>query len=211
MIGYTRTWASFDLAEYKKNGDILEAAIGRGVEIFGMENANAYTFEAVKNVPMRGLCPLFTAVKDPGTATELRQSGMTLPILVLDQPDPDDAAEYVKVLHRSFLAQSAETLEIVRALQGKVMIYGGVLRLHLKVEMASEGKGFHYLNEDDSIEDLIASLSLGGTYCEGIFTELNRADGTEVNDQKISAFIRLADKLEDATGKHFAVRHFFMK
>lgn len=211
MIGNVRTWGDFDIQEYQLNGQIIEKALDDGIHIYGMENANAYTFETVKNVPMRGLCPVFTAVESPDVASELRQNGMTLPILVLQQPNINDAAEYVKILHRSFLAQSAETLEVVRALQGKVMIYGGVLRLHLKVNMSSGGSGFHYLNDGDSIEDLIASMSLGGTYCEGIFTELSRKDTIEENDKKINAFIKLADKLEDATGKPFAVKHFFLK
>lgn len=211
MIGKIRTWGNFDIQEYQKNGRLLEEAARKGVSIYGMENANAYTFEAVKQVPMRGLCPMFAAVGSPEGAAELRQKGLTLPLLVLRQPEIADAAEYVKTLHRNFLAQSAENLEVVRALQAKVMIYGGVLRLHLKVDMRSEGAGFHYLNEQDSIEDLIAAMSLGGTYCEGIFTELSGTDAPEENSKKIAAFQRLANKLEDATGKPFAVRHFFMK
>lgn len=211
MIGYTRTWDSFDIEEYQRNGEILRKAIEEGTEIFGMENASARTFEAVKNAPMRGLCPTFTAVNDLDTAMHLREQGLTLPILVLGQPDPEDVSEYVKKLHHGFIAQSVETLKLARALSGRAMLFGGVLRLHLKVEMSSDGEGLHYLNEDDPIDDLAAAMCSGGTYCEGIFTELSRSDGAEVNEQKISAFLRLADRLEEVRDRKIAVRHYFMK
>jgi len=206
-----RTWTGFEIEKYIKNGEILDAAIKSGVKVYGMENANAYTFEPITDVPMRGLCPIFTAVNSMEEATDLRVKGLTYPILVLDQPELGDVSEYVKALHRSFLAQSAESMEVVRALQARVMIYGGVLRLHLKVDMSSEGNGFHYFAEEDSIEDLIAAMSLTGTYCEGIFTELSKDDPVEVNDKKIEVFTKLASKLEEATGKPFAIKHYFMR
>lgn len=206
-----RTWTEFEIDKYIKNGEILDAAIKKGVKVYGMENANAYTFEPITDVPMRGMCPIFTAVNTMEDATELRQNGLTYPILVLDQPQIDEVSEYVKSLHRSFLAQSAESMEVVRALQARVMIYGGVLRLHLKVEMNSDGNGFHYFDENDSIEDLIAAMSLTGTYCEGIFTELSKDDPVDVNDNKIEVFTKLANKLEEATGKPFAIKHYFIK
>lgn len=206
-----RTWTEFEIDKYIKNGEIIDAAIKDGVMVYGMENANAYTFEPMTDVPMRGLCPIFTAVNSIETATSLRQRGLTYPILVLAQPELDNVSEYVKLLHRSFLAQSVESLDVVRALQGKVMIYGGVLRLHLKVNMSSEGQGFHYFKEEDSIEDLIAAMSLTGTYCEGIFTELSKNDKSTVNEEKIEVFTKLVYRLEETTGKPFAMKHYFLK
>ena len=211
MVATNRTWTSFDIAHFCKNAEIIADAIQAGIEIFGMENANTYTFEPITDTPMRGLCPTFAAVHSILDATALRQKGLTLPILVLNKAPVDGAAEYVPMLLSAFLAQSVSDMAELRALQKRVMITGGVLRFHLNVEMSSEGAGFHYLCEEDSIEELVSAMCLTGAYCEGIMTELSKLDPIEVNEQKIAAFNRLASRLEDKSGHSFSVKHFFLK
>ena len=202
------TWSNIDFEEFKRNYDVLKECADNGMHVMGLTNANAYTYEPLKGCPMRGMCPPFLAVSTLGDGLLLREKGVTFPILVREYPYPEDASDYVKALHGGFLAQSADSLPAVRALQQKVMFFGGLIRLHLKVEMSSTGSGFHYLNEDDPIDDLLSAMSVG-IYCEGIYTELKEDEPTEVKDMKIQAFTRLVSRLEEAKGRTFAIKHYF--
>ena len=113
-------------------------------------------------------------------------------------------------MHRNYLALSLDNLDDFRAVSARVIpIFGGILSIHLKVEIGEPGEKFSYLNADSSIDDLLLVKSTLGLYCEGIYTVLDKNDTEENKKAKVKALHELAKRLEEITGKSFAVKHVF--
>lgn len=208
----TRTWANVDLARLEQNYNALHTCLNAGIEVLRMVNANAYTFEPMVGGPMQGIGPQYLAVKTIQDGCRLRKEGVTLPILVLDFPYPDDLAGYVKTLHRNFLAQSIDCVRACRAIANRTIpAYGGVICAHIKVQIGAEGEGYHYQDAGSVIDEMLAAKSNLGLYCAGIYTELD-ANATESEKMEaVKAMNQAARRLEEATGKPFAIRHVFLK
>ena len=208
----TNTWTSVDLERMERNLAALRSNRESGMEILRLVGANAYTFEPMPIGPMQGVCPQFLGVRTQEDGVRLRASGVTLPILVLEYPQPDNVAAYVKRLHRSFLAQSVDSPAVCRTLAMRVIpAYGGVISVHLKVEIAQEGEGFLYWDENSSIDDMVAAKSNLGMYVEGVYTELPAGDDEDLKMLKVKKLNALANRLGEITGKPIPVRHVFVK
>ena len=209
----TNTWMDVDLGRMERNLTALRECIQSGIEVFRMTSANAYTFEAMPIGPMQGVCPQYLAVHSVEDGEALRAQGITFPILVLDYPEPENVAGYVKRLHYGFLAQSVPSVKVYRTLAMRVLpAYGGVIGVHLKVKITPDGDdGFCYWDEKSDIQDLITAKSGLGVYCEGIWTELPACDDEDTRMLKVKKLNALAARLEEITGKPIPVRHVIVK
>lgn len=210
MDGNNKTWSKLDLEEIQRNYDVLKKAEENGMEIMSLEPANVYTFEPTAGSPVRDLCPRYLSVAKIEEGVELRQRGVTLPILVREFPQPDNIVKYVKTLHFNYLAQSVGSIEETRALASRVIpAFGGVLSIHIKVDIAKTGEGFTYFDEKSRIEDFISAKTNLGMYFEGIYTELKKDEPDSVKEMKIQRLGELAERIEKETKKPFKIRHFF--
>ena len=210
MDGKNKTWSKLDVGELKRNYEALKEATERGMEIMSLEPANVYTFEAMTGSPVRDLCPRYLTVAKIEEGVELRQNGVTLPILVREFPWPDNIVKYVKTLHLNYLSQSVKSIEEARAIASRVIpAFGGVLSIHIKVDITEDGEGFTYFNEHSKIEDFVAAKTNLGMYFEGIYTELGRDESEEVKEIKMAKLDELVKRIERETKKPFVMRHFF--
>ena len=212
MDGKNKTWAKLDLEEFRRNYEGLKEAVDGGMEIGSLEPANVYTFEPMTGSPVRDLCPRYLTVATIEEGVELRQKGITLPILVREFPWPDNIVKYVKTLHFNYFSQSVKSIEEARALAARVIpAFGGVLSIHIKVDITENGEGFTYFDEKSRIEDFVSAKTNLGMYFEGIYTELNKGDSSEVNENKMQKLSELSNRIEAATKKPFRLTHFFCK
>jgi len=210
-MSITRTWSVVDLPALQRNYEVLKKYSEQGMRIQTLVGANAYSFEPCVGGPMQGTCPQYLAVDSIEDAAALRQDGVTLPILVAKYEKPVSTTAYVKKLHYNFLSQSVSSIEETRALSSRTIpAYGGVIGVHIKVEIAESGSGFHYVSGQENIDDLISAKSRLGMYCEGIYTVLHRSEPEEIKAAKVKALHELADRLTEKTMKPFAIRHVVM-
>ena len=212
MDGKNKTWAKLDLEEFRRNYEGLKEAVDGGMEIGSLEPANVYTFEPMTGSPVRDLCPRYLTVATIEEGVELRQKGITLPILVREFPWPDNIVKYVKTLHFNYFSQSVKSIEEARALAARVIpAFGGVLSIHIKVDITENGEGFTYFDEKSRIEDYMVAKTILGLYFEGIYTELDKNESDEVKEMKIQKLSELAERVEKVTKKPFTMKHFFSK
>lgn len=212
MNGNNKTWSKLDLEELRRNYEVLREAEESGMDILCLEPANVYTFEPITGGPVRDLCPRYLTVAKLEEGVKLRQRGVTLPILVREFPRPYNMVKYVKALHFYYLSQSVESIEEVQALASRVIpIFGGVLSIHIKVDITESGKGFTYFDEKSRIENYIVAKTNLGMFFEGIYTELKKDEPNSIKEAKIQKLCQLAKRIEKETKKPFAMRHFFCR
>ena len=208
----TRTWAPIDLERMQRNNDAIRACLKDGMEIDELVSANAYSFSPAVGGPMQGKCPPFLTVRTVEEGCVLRQRGCTLPILVREYPCPDNVTLFVKTLHRNFLALRVDNLDEFRALSARVIpIFGGLLAIHIDVAIGEEPGVFSYAGHNGPIDDLVLVKSTLGLYCQGICTHLDASLPEEEKMEKVKALHEAADRLEEISGKLFAIRHVFCR
>ena len=212
MDGKNKTWAKLDLEEMQRNYEGLKEAVESGMEIESLEPANVYTFEAMTGSPVRDLCPRYLSVATIEEGVALRQKGVTLPILVREFPWPDNIVKYVKTLHFNYLSQSVKSIDEARAIAARVIpAFGGVLSIHIKVDITENGEGFTYFDDKSRIEDFVAAKTNLGMFFEGLYTELDKNEPDEVKEVKMQKLGELSARIKAATKKPFKFIHFFCK
>lgn len=198
-----RTWAEVYLDRLDHNYHALRALFPRQ-RFLGIVKANAYGHGAIAVAHrLAALGAEHLAVACLDEAMELRQAGITLPILILGYTDP----RFAPLLAEQSLTQTVYDAEMARALSNALT--GQRLCCHLKLDTGMGRLGF--LCCDGQIEPLadeIAALrALPGLEFEGIFTHFSDADGSEAYTMaQLARFTAVVDALA-ARGMTFALRH----
>ena len=79
-----RTWAEIDLDALAHNYETLRRRIGAGVKFLGVVKADAYGHGAVRVAQtLQELGADYLAVSSADEAMELRENGITMPVLIL--------------------------------------------------------------------------------------------------------------------------------
>lgn len=174
-----RTWAEVDLNALAHNYRTLRALTPEGCKFLGLVKANAYGHGAVpvaKKLEELG-CDML-AVACVAEAAQLRQAGITLPILCLGYTP----VEETEALLRYHVTQTVGDLDTGRALSEAAQRAGGVLDIHVKLDTGMGRIGFLWQLDGDngSVADDIAALcALPGLRAGGMFTHFSDADGSE--------------------------------
>ena len=185
-IRTARTWAEIDLDALAHNYHTLRRLSASPFcpqpKFLGLVKANAYGHGAVPVAgKLQALGADMLAVACLAEAIELRQGGITLPILCLGQTPP----EYAPELLEYDITQTVGDLETGEALSAAAVAAGKTLKIHVKVDTGMGRLGFVYYEDDDEAAleragDKIAALcALPGLKVEGIFTHFANADGSE--------------------------------
>ena len=171
-----RTWAQVDLNALAHNYHALRALTPDGCKFLGLVKANAYGHGAVpvaKKLEALG-CDML-AVACVAEAAQLRQAGITLPILCLGYT-PVEETEALLCYH---VTQTVGDLETGRALSQAAQRAGGVLDIHVKLDTGMGRIGF---TADDDMERAVAEMAeacaLPGLVPVGVFTHFAAADST---------------------------------
>lgn len=197
-----RTWADIYLDRLEYNYRALRRA-ATGQRFMGIVKADAYGHGAI--AVARHLSDLgadYLAVACLDEAMELRQAGVSLPILILGYTAP----HYAPLLAQQQLAQTVYDAEMAAALSEAMDGTGRRLRCHLKLDTGMSRLGL-FCGEDAipaQIDIIRGLLELPGLEFEGLFTHLSDADGSaDYTRRQLARFHAVAD----AFPNRFALRH----
>ena len=200
-----RTWAEVDLDALEHNYRLLRA-LAPEARFLGLVKSNAYGHGAApvaRKLQELGADMLAVACLDE--AIELRQAGITIPILCLGQTPPELAGELLEY----DVTQTVGDLETGEALSAAAVKAGKTLNIHIKVDTGMGRLGFLWLNEasppSDDEEDwdfyqtgIYELCGLPNLRVEGMFTHFAAADGDEeYTGEQLRRFLDLRDRMED--------------
>ncbi|NIO68966.1 MAG: alanine racemase, partial [Anaerolineae bacterium] len=164
------TWAEVDLDAIAHNARGLKERAGEETELMAVVKANAYGHGAVpvaRTALENGASRL--AVNRTLEGVELRQAGLTAPILILGYSLPSEAETIV----RWDLTPTVTTVEGALALSALSDRQGKVTPIHIKVDT---GMGRFGLLPDEVVAFVRRIAELPGLKLEGLFTHFAVAD-----------------------------------
>ena len=196
-----RTWAEIDLGALEHNYKALREQLEPECKFLGVVKANAYGHGAVpvaKKLEELGADYLAVACLDE--AIQLRENGITLPVLILGITP----AEYTDVLLRYDLVQAVGDMETVRAYGERAAELGKTLKIHIKVDTGMSRLGFYW---ETAVEECAGLKDLEGIEVEGLFTHCAVADSEEeFTMEQFDRFLRVNDGLKEK-GLEIPIRH----
>ncbi len=202
----TRTWTEIDLSNLEHNYRALRAMLPQGCRFLGVVKADAYGHGAVPVARrLEQLGAEYLAVACLDEALELRQAGITTPILILGYTP----VERANSLLDNGITQTVYDVDMARALSDAAAAAGKTLKIHVKADTGMSRLGWLCGEEDQSaaVEAIAQVCALPGLEAEGIYTHFANADGDE--DYTMLQFTRFLDLLEALKDKGitFAIRH----
>ena len=176
-----RTWAEVDLDALAHNYRLLRG-LAPDSRFLGVVKADAYGHGAVPVAKkLESLGADMLAVACLAEAVELRQAGITLPILCLGQTPVELAGDLLAY----DVTQTVGDLVTGKALSAAAEAAGKTLTIHVKVDTGMGRLGFVYYEDDDEAaleragKEIESLCALPGLEPEGIFTHFANADGSE--------------------------------
>lgn len=196
-----RTWAEIDLDALAHNYRALRSNLEPGCRFVGVVKANAYGHGAVPVAKkLEELGAEYLAVACLDEAVELRQAGITAPVLILGGTPGQFAGE----LLRYDVTQTVFDLTTAKEYSAAAQKAGKPLKVHIKVDTGMGRLGFVGEDRVGSIKEVCA---LPGLEAEGLFTHFADADGSE--EYTMAQFTNFLD-LRDALAKEgvtFKINH----
>jgi alanine racemase len=196
------TWAEVDLDAIAHNAHGLKERAGKETELMAVVKANAYGHGAVpvaKTALENGASRL--AVNRALEGVELRQAGITAPILILGYSLPSEA----EVIVRWDLTPTVTTVEGALALSAMSVQQGKVTLIHVKVDT---GMGRFGLLPDEVVAFVRRIAKLPGLKLEGLFTHFAIADLADktYTRRQFGLYMRVVKQLKE-TGFTIPLKH----
>ncbi len=207
------TWAEIDLDAIAHNTQELKRRVGEKTELMAVVKANGYGHGAVQVAEAalaNGASRL--AVHRTLEGVQLRQAGITAPVLIMGYTLPSDAETIV----RWDLTPTVNTLEQVEALSAAASRppfipptlggeRGGALPIHVKVDT---GLGRFGLLPEEAVDFVRAVSELPGLFIEGIYTHFAIADAADkaYTLQQLEIYLEVVKRLEEA-GFAIPIKH----
>ena len=196
------TWAEVDLDAIAHNARGLKERAGEKTELMAVVKANAYGHGAVpvaRTALENGASRL--AVNRAIEGVELRQAGITAPVLILGYSFPSEAETIV----RWDLTPTVTTVEGALALSAMSDRQGKVTPIHVKVDT---GMGRFGLLPDEVVAFVRRIAELPGLKLEGLFTHFAVADLADktYTRRQFGLYMQVVRQLEDA-GFTIPVKH----
>ncbi|MHC1782051.1 MAG: alanine racemase [Anaerolineaceae bacterium] len=173
MLNGNVTWAEINLDAIAYNVKAYQKHVGPEVEVMAVVKANAYGHGAVpvaKVALAAGATRL--AVHRLNEAVELRQAGLTAPILIMGYTPPEGARQVV----RWGLTPSLITLEFAQALSTQASAAGVQVPVHIKVDTGMSRFG---LMPSEMLDFARTLGQFPGLQLEGLFTHFATADSLD--------------------------------
>jgi len=197
-------WAEINLADIVHNYQEVRRLVGSKVKVMAIVKANAYGHGAVKTA--RALAQAgadYFGVALLNEAVQLRQAGLSQPILILGWTPPEDfprALEYGITLTIYSLEEAEELARIAKESSRKA-------RIHLKIDT---GMGRIGLIPNESSAAVAGEiLALPELEVEGIFTHLAKADEADkaYTKTQLEQFTGFVGQLERENNYRFPLKH----
>ena len=205
-----RTWTEIDLDALLENYRALRDRVGPDVRFLGVVKADAYGHGAVQvSRALQEAGADYLAVSSLDEARELREHGITMPILILGHTPPDQVGELIRLHITQAVSAEAKAEEY----SAEAVKCGGTLKIHIKVDTGMSRLGFLCAGEhfEGGVSRIAHSCALPGLEAEGIFTHFSVSDepGAEnvaYTKAQFDLFRRVIGALEQQ-GCTFALRH----
>ncbi|MBI4313400.1 MAG: alanine racemase [Candidatus Omnitrophica bacterium] len=168
------TWVEVDLDAIRANARALKELVGTRVQLAAVVKANAYG-HGMLQVAEALSSPRWVdwfAVASLTEAIQLRNHGITIPVLILGEISPEDAPLIVQ--HQ--LAVTVSRPEVVQALAAKTRPSDDPIRLHVKVDT---GMGRYGVEYEKALDFIRWVRKFPGLMMEGLWTHLSSADDNE--------------------------------
>ena len=206
-----RTWAEIDLDHLTHNFEVIRRHVGDKVKLLGVVKADGYGRGAVEIAKrLEQLGAGYLAVSNIDECEELRDSGVTLPILMLGFTPADQTARILQ-LHTT---QAVQSYDIAKEFSDRAIALGGKMTVHVKLDTGMGRLGFscdeaHF---DASLRDILRVLELPGLDIEGVFTHFSGSDedteeSVEFTKLQHERFARMIEKVETQSGFRFQLHH----
>lgn len=196
------TWAEIDLDAIAHNAAALKARAGGRAELMVTVKANAYGHGAVPvaRAALEGGATRL-AVARTLEGVELRQAGLTAPILIMGYTLPAEAARIL----RWDLTPTVNTWEQATALSAAAQKAGKTVPIHIKVDT---GMGRFGLLPGEALDFVQAISRLPGLFLEGLYTHFAVADAADktYTRYQFETYMNVAAQLE-AAGFPFPLKH----
>lgn len=191
---YYRVQANVDLEAIRHNIIEIRCKLNSGTKIMVIIKADAYGHGAVpvaKAIEYIGVDAYGVAIIEE--AIELREAGITKPILVLGYT-PKEQYHYVvanDVMQTVFQYEMAEALSYEAKRQGKIA------KIHIKVDTGMSRIGFN--DTIESLNEIIKISKLPNLKIEGLFSHFAQADEVDKSSAKkqLQRFIKFSQLLEN--------------
>lgn len=207
-----RTWAEINLDNLRHNYESIRAALPEGCRFLGVVKADAYGHGAPTVARLLQSCGAdYLAVSCLDEALELRDGGITMPILILGHTPH----EYTGTLINNDITQTVTCLAKALEYSSEAERLGKTLKIHIKLDTGMSRLGFlcsgaHF---DEGVQNVIDSCRLPGIMPEGVFTHFAVSDdpgevsSEEYTRAQFALFTSVIDAVRERGGISFPIRH----
>ncbi len=203
-----RFWAEIDMNAAEKNFNIIRSKLKEETKLCCVVKANAYGHGAVYLSKLyERLGADFFAVSNIEEAMQLRNNGITAPILILGYTP----ASCASILAENNISQSVFSYSYAKELAKSAVAEGVCVKIHIKLDSGMGRIGFDCIHNSEAMVSYVAEVcGMAGLVPEGIFTHFAVADegsdGAEFTKVQYERFINAARLLE-ARGVSFEIKH----
>lgn len=200
--GYNRIYARINMDNLRYNIEKMKSMVKPDMKVLAVVKADAYGHGAVGvSQRIRDIVDYF-GVATIDEAVELRNAGITEPILIIGYTDSDDFEKLVE--HN--ITQAVYDVKECEKLSSVAVSAGTKIKVHLKVDSGMGRIGF--LANESGVEEALKLKCMEGLDIEGIFTHYAKADELDKSysrgqKEKFLDFI----KGMEAGGVTFAIKH----
>lgn len=204
MKMHSRIQAEIDLDAMTYNLEHIKKNLAPGTQVIAVLKADGYGHGAVplarriqKDPEIWGI-----AVATVEEGEELRNAGITKPILILGYTYQEDYQKIAKLDFRPAVFKLSMAKELSKA----ALEAGKTLKIHIKIDTGMTRIGYRDAKKD--VPEILEISKLPGLEIEGIFTHFARADEADktpalVQYEKFQEFIRALEQ----EGLHIPMKH----
>ncbi len=200
--GYNRIYARINMDNLRFNIDKMKSGIKDDMKVLAVVKADAYGHGAVGvSQRIRDMVDYF-GVATIDEAMELRNAGITEPILIIGYTDSED---FLKLIDYDITQAVYDVSECERLSQVAVAA-GTKIKVHIKVDTGMGRIGFPW--DEAGVEQALKLKCMPGLEIEGIFTHYAKADEADktYSYMQKERFLSFIQGMEDG-GVTFAIKH----
>lgn len=200
---YYRAQANINIDAIRSNISQVKSKLKKDTKLMVIVKADAYGHGAVRvSQALQGEVADAYGVAIIEEAIELREAGITKPILILGYTPK----EQFRLVISYDVIQTVYRYEMAEELSAEAINQGKTAKIHIKVDTGMSRLGFN--DTDKSLEDIKKIASLEGVSIEGIFSHFAKAD--EADRESVKGQIERFDKFYDLLkqeGIYIPLRH----
>lgn len=198
-----RAWAEVDLDHIAHNAREIRRITNKKAEIMCAVKADAYghgVLEVSKTLLKHGVSRLAVSMLDE--AIQLRNEGITAPILILSYTDPIRAEEIIQ--HE--VTQTVFSQDLAIALSSAATKLKKNIKIHIKIDTGMTRVGF--TSGYSAVKNVIEISKLPGIIIEGLFTHFASADEADkqYTYMQFERFMNICSEL-NRIGLYIPVKH----